>query len=162
MDIAKYIRMCCIERNNMQMKELSEKTEQTQQNLTNKMRNNNFKTSELEKIAAALDSRLEIKFIDNATGQPIIQFFPTTHVSSLFFANIFVFFLDNTHNAYYIISMKDKELLSLLQKNGWLLDRINGSHYILVKDNQTISLPIHGKDMKKGLETAILKKAGLK
>ena len=72
MDIAKYIRMCYIERNNMQMKELSEKTEQTQQNLTNKMRNNNFKTSELEKIAAALDSRLEIKFIDNATGQPII------------------------------------------------------------------------------------------
>ena len=64
--------MCCIERNNMQMKELSEKTEQTQQNLTNKMRNNNFKTSELEKIAAALDSHLEIKFIDNATGQPII------------------------------------------------------------------------------------------
>ena len=54
------------------MKELSEKTEQTQQNLTNKMRNNNFKTSELEKIAAALDSYLEIKFIDNATGQPII------------------------------------------------------------------------------------------
>ena len=72
MDIAKYIRMCCIERNNMQMKELSEKTEPTQQNLTNKMRNNNFKTSELEKIAAALDSHLEIKFIDNATGQPII------------------------------------------------------------------------------------------
>ena len=35
------------------MQELSEKTEQTQQNLTNKMRNNNFKTSELEKIAAA-------------------------------------------------------------------------------------------------------------
>ena len=63
---------------------------------------------------------------------------------------------------YYYISMKDKELLSLLQKNGWLLDRIHGSHYILVKGNQTISLPIHGKDMKKGLETAILKKAGLK
>ena len=83
-------------------------------------------------------------------------------MSNLFFANIFVFPLDNTHNAYYIISMKDKELLSLLQKNGWLLDRINGSHYILVKGNQTISLPIHGKDMKKGLETVILKKAGLK
>ena len=47
------------------------------------------------------------------------------------------------------MSVKDKELLSLLQKNGWLLDRINGNHYILVKDKQTISLPIHGKDMKK-------------
>lgn len=52
--------------------------------------------------------------------------------------------------------MKDKELLSLLQKNGWVVDRINGSHHILVKDNQTISLPCTGRDMKKGLETAIL------
>lgn len=58
--------------------------------------------------------------------------------------------------------MKDKELLRLLQRSGWKIDRINGSHYILVKDNQTVSLPVHGKDMKKGLETAILKKAGLK
>lgn len=63
---------------------------------------------------------------------------------------------------YYNIIMKDKELFVLLQKNGWVLDRIKGSHHILRKDNQTISLPVHGEDMKKGLETAILKKAGLK
>lgn len=72
MDMAKYIRMCCLERNNMQMKELAEKTEQTQQNLNNKLRSNNFKTSELEKIAAALGAHLEIKFIDNETNEPII------------------------------------------------------------------------------------------
>lgn len=47
-------------------------------------------------------------------------------------------------------------------KNGWMLDRITGSHHILTKDSKTISLPVHGKDMKKGLETAILKQAGLK
>lgn len=70
--------------------------------------------------------------------------------------------LTNTHNTHYYIDMKDKELLRLLQKSGWKIDRINGSHYILVKDSQTVSLPVHGKDMKKGLETAILKKAGLK
>lgn len=58
--------------------------------------------------------------------------------------------------------MKDKELVKLLINNGWTIDRINGSHYIMVKGNQTISVPVHGKDMKKGLETAILKKAGLK
>lgn len=58
--------------------------------------------------------------------------------------------------------MKDKELLRLLQKSGWKIDRINGSHCILVKGSQTVSLPVHGKDMKKGLENAILKKAGLK
>lgn len=58
--------------------------------------------------------------------------------------------------------MKDVELLSLLQKNGWVLDRVKGSNHILVKGNQTISLPVHKEDMKKGLENAILKKAGLK
>ena len=70
--------------------------------------------------------------------------------------------LDNAHYAYYIIIMKDKELLSLLKKNGWRVDRINGSHHILVKGNKTISLPVHGADMKTGLENAILKQAGLK
>lgn len=58
--------------------------------------------------------------------------------------------------------MKDKELVKLLEKNGWILERIHGSHYILVKKKQTISVPVHGKDMKKGLELAILKKAGIK
>lgn len=58
--------------------------------------------------------------------------------------------------------MKDRELLSLLLKAGWKIDRINGSHRILVKDGKTVSLPVHGKDMKKGLENAILKSAGLK
>jgi len=56
----------------MQLKELAAKTGQTRQNLSNKMRYNDFRTSDLEKIAEALDSHLEIKFIDNATNQPII------------------------------------------------------------------------------------------
>lgn len=72
MDMTKYIRMCCIERNNMTLKELAERTEQTQQNLNNKLKNNNFKSSELEKIAAALGADLEIKFIDKTTGKPIV------------------------------------------------------------------------------------------
>ena len=58
--------------------------------------------------------------------------------------------------------MKDKELVKLLQNNGWSLDRIHGSHYILVKGNKNLSVPVHGRDMKKGLETAILKQAGIK
>lgn len=63
---------------------------------------------------------------------------------------------------HYNKNMKDKELLKLLLKNDWKLDRVNGSHHILIKDGKTISLPVHGKDMKKGIEIAILKKAGLK
>ena len=59
--------------------------------------------------------------------------------------------------------MKDKDLLKILFDHGWSLKRITGSHHILVKDGfLTISLPIHGKELKKGLENAILKQAGLK
>ncbi len=58
--------------------------------------------------------------------------------------------------------MKDKDLLKLLKKEGWELDRINWSHHILKKGNKTISLPVYGKEIKKGLLNNILKIAGLK
>jgi predicted RNA binding protein YcfA (HicA-like mRNA interferase family) len=59
--------------------------------------------------------------------------------------------------------MKDKDLLKLLLKNGWKVVRISGSHHILEKEGfMPISLPVHGKDMKVGLEVAILKQAKLK
>lgn len=32
--------------------------------------------------------------------------------------------------------MKDKDLLKLLLKNGWVVKRINGSHHILQKDSK--------------------------
>lgn len=61
------------------------------------------------------------------------------------------------------MTMSGKELVSLLLKNGWTLDRISGSHYILRKDDQTLSIPVHGNQaLKPGLLNAILKKAGLK
>ena len=52
--------------------ELARRAEITPQNLSNKFSRNKFSNEDLEKIAAALNSHLEIKFIDNATGQPII------------------------------------------------------------------------------------------
>ena len=59
--------------------------------------------------------------------------------------------------------MKDKDLLKLLLKNGWKVVRISGSYHILEKEGfMPISLPVHGKDMKVGLEVAILKHAKLK
>ena len=70
MDIAKNIKICLLQKN-IQMKELAEKTNQTQQNLTNKMRSNNFRISELEDIAAALNAGVEIKFIDKDTNEAL-------------------------------------------------------------------------------------------
>lgn len=58
-------------------------------------------------------------------------------------------------------SMKDKDLLKLLLRNGWKEVNINGSHHKVKKGNQSITIPVHGKDMDKGLLQAILKQAGL-
>ena len=59
--------------------------------------------------------------------------------------------------------MTGKELITLLKKEGWTIDRIKGSHYVLVKENETLVIPVHGnKDVPKGTLTSILKKAGLK
>jgi predicted RNA binding protein YcfA (HicA-like mRNA interferase family) len=58
--------------------------------------------------------------------------------------------------------MKGKELVKLLIKEGWQLDRINGSHHIMEKNGQVVSVPVHSKDLPKGTLTAICKKAGVK
>ncbi len=59
--------------------------------------------------------------------------------------------------------MNGKEVLKLLKKNGWQLDRVSGSHHILAKGNQTITVPVHGSaDLKTGTLKAIFKQAGLK
>lgn len=58
-------------------------------------------------------------------------------------------------------SMKDKDLLKLLLRNGWKEVNINGSYHKVKKGNQSITIPVHGKDMDKGLLQAILKQAGL-
>lgn len=58
--------------------------------------------------------------------------------------------------------MKDKDLLKLLKSNGWQVVRIQGSHHVLQKGGKTEVIPIHGKDVPKGLLNAILKRTGLK
>lgn len=58
--------------------------------------------------------------------------------------------------------MRDRNLVKLLQQNGWELARINGSHHILQKGTQTEVIPVHGKDVPNGLLNAILKRTGLK
>lgn len=61
--------------------------------------------------------------------------------------------------------MTPKEMARLLKKNGFVhIKNNNGSHqkFFNKTTNCTISLPIHAKDLKKGLEQAILKQAGIK
>ncbi len=61
-------------------------------------------------------------------------------------------------------SISGKEFAKILEKNGWRLLRVNGSHHIYCKPGQTtrISVPIHGnKDLKIGLLRYLMKQASL-
>ena len=60
--------------------------------------------------------------------------------------------------------MTPREMIIYLKKNGFEEIRQNGSH-ITMKNHTTgisVVVPYHSKSMKKGLEQAILKQAGLK
>jgi len=42
--------------------------------------------------------------------------------------------------------MSGKELVKILEENGWILDRISGSHHILIKkDCRSIPIPVQGE-----------------
>ncbi|WP_282004005.1 type II toxin-antitoxin system HicA family toxin [Veillonella denticariosi] len=58
--------------------------------------------------------------------------------------------------------MKDKDLLKLLQKNGWKDVRQCGSHHRLKKGDKVEVIAVHGRDVPAGLLNAILKRTGLK
>lgn len=57
-----------------------------------------------------------------------------------------------------------QELKKILEANGWRLDRISGSHHIMIcEGRQSIPIPVHGSlDLPKGLVHAILKQSGVK
>jgi predicted RNA binding protein YcfA (HicA-like mRNA interferase family) len=53
-----------------------------------------------------------------------------------------------------------KELCRILERNGWELKTIYGSHRVYMKAGrkERVSIPVHGnKDLKQGLLKAILK-----
>ena len=61
-------------------------------------------------------------------------------------------------------SISGKEISKILEKKGWELKRINGSHHIYAKEGfiERISVPIHGnKSLKTGLQKFIMTTAGI-
>ena len=57
-----------------------------------------------------------------------------------------------------------KEFVRLVQKHGWILKRINGSHHIFIKEGrqERIVIPVHGnKPLKVGLLRSLMKIAEL-
>lgn len=60
--------------------------------------------------------------------------------------------------------IKGQKLIKILLKTGFKLNRINGSHHILIHPQKhiTLSVPVHkGKTLGKGITLAIIKDAGL-
>ena len=61
-------------------------------------------------------------------------------------------------------SVTGKELVRVLERHGWELKRIQGSHHIYSKSGSVVrlSVPVHGnKPLKIGLLKHLLKSAGL-
>ena len=58
--------------------------------------------------------------------------------------------------------MKPKELIRLLEENGFVFIRQTGSHAVFKKPgNKIIIVPIHSKDIPKGTLLRILKDANI-
>lgn len=59
--------------------------------------------------------------------------------------------------------IRGEKLIKILKKTGFVLDRIKGSHHILMNEKQiTVSVPVHkGTTLGKGITISIIKDAGL-
>ena len=61
-------------------------------------------------------------------------------------------------------SVSGREFRGVLERNGWTLVRVGGSHHVYEKANRPrhLSVPVHGgKDVRPGLSRRLLKDAGL-
>ena len=59
-------------------------------------------------------------------------------------------------------SISGKKLAKILERKGWRLIRVRGSHHRYQKNNVSISIPIHGnQDLKIGLLKSVMKQANL-
>lgn len=61
-------------------------------------------------------------------------------------------------------SVSGKEFCKVVEKKGWVLKRINGSHYIYKKDGveDLLVIPVHkNQDLKQGLLKSIMKIADI-
>jgi len=61
-------------------------------------------------------------------------------------------------------SISPEKIIKFIEKKGFVLDRIKGSHHIYIHPDtrQRVVIPVHKKDLPKGTLMEILKQAGLK
>jgi predicted RNA binding protein YcfA (HicA-like mRNA interferase family) len=57
-----------------------------------------------------------------------------------------------------------KALIKIAAERGWVIDRIKGSHHVMIKEGESsiLTIPIHSnKPLRIGLLKALMKQAGL-
>jgi predicted RNA binding protein YcfA (HicA-like mRNA interferase family) len=57
--------------------------------------------------------------------------------------------------------LKPKNVIKALERNGYYIHRVTGSHYILKKGKLRATVPYHNKDLKPGTIASIIKQVGL-
>ena len=72
MDIIEYIKLCCVKKNDVSLRQTAIKAGISPQNLSNKIAKKSFYVRDIERLADALGADLQISFVDRATGKPII------------------------------------------------------------------------------------------
>jgi predicted RNA binding protein YcfA (HicA-like mRNA interferase family) len=59
--------------------------------------------------------------------------------------------------------MTGREMVILYKAKGWVIDRVQGSHYVMKKDGMVEVIPVHGsRDLAKGLEKKLKKRVDIK
>ena len=60
-------------------------------------------------------------------------------------------------------SLNPQKIIRILEQNGFILDRVKGSHHIFYhpKTKRRVVVPLHKKDLPKGTLLEILKQAGI-
>ena len=61
-------------------------------------------------------------------------------------------------------ALKPKQVIRALERHGFVVHRVKGSHYILVHpddDSLLVTIAHHSKDLKRGTLQAIIQQAGL-
>ncbi len=57
--------------------------------------------------------------------------------------------------------LKPKEVIKALERGGFSIRRITGSHYILKKENRIVTVPYHNREIKTGTLGSLIKQSGL-
>ncbi len=58
-------------------------------------------------------------------------------------------------------ALKPKIVIKALERNGFYIHHMTGSHYILKKGNLRVTVAYHNKDLKPGTMASIIKQCGL-